>query len=356
MLHENAKPKPEYKYQPILKYGIPNMSPESLDYDRFWSEEKRRCMEGYKPPDGVWIPGTYYYHLNHRPISRLRYEFDPKILNKTIVARPLYRDGNHFIHENVDRRRKENRGGIIILKGRQMGVTDDMVGIVDHTSRFFISAQCCYGTPDPDQLANFYVKFGIGNDGVSEAFSQPLKVKNVDQRQMGLEYDTPFGKKTLGSESIIFTSAIPKSAVFKGKNFVLSVIDEVGMFGKGKKEKDLGKGSRAVTLSQFWGDTVDCWKRGDSWYGFPILLGTVDQINYAKNTDLEKFWMNCDLYDLERLLLPADYMYGDCIDLHTGISDRPRARNIILKKRKKLDQLEDKTDYWKEVQNHPLNE
>lgn len=357
MAHPNTIPKPSCKYQPMLSdTGYRYMSPESLDFQRFWGEEKRRCLEGYKPPDGVWIPGSYYFALNHRPISRLRYDFDPKGMNKNIIARPLYRDGNHFIYENIERRKKENKGGILILKGRQKGITDDMVALLDYTMRFYISAQVSYATPDKDQLANFYVKFAVGYEGVPDAFSQPFKVENMEKRQMGLEYDTPFGKKTLGSESIIFTSAIPKSAVFKGKNFILSVIDEVGMFGKGKKEKDMGKGSKAVTLSQFWGDTVDCWKRGDAWYGFPIFLGTVDQINYAKNTDLEKFWNNPELYDLERLLLPADYMYGNCIDLTTGISDRPAARKLIYAHRKKLDQLEDKTDYWKAVQNNPLNE
>ena len=49
---------------------FPNKNPNSLYY-KFWSEEARRCREGYvRERDGEWIPGTYYFQLNYAPLLR----------------------------------------------------------------------------------------------------------------------------------------------------------------------------------------------------------------------------------------------------------------------------------------------
>ena len=49
---------------------FPNKNPNSLYY-KFWSEEARRCREGYiRESDGEWIPGAYYFQLNYAPLLR----------------------------------------------------------------------------------------------------------------------------------------------------------------------------------------------------------------------------------------------------------------------------------------------
>lgn len=42
----------------------------SRDYYSFWEEEDRRCRYGYST-GGLWIPGRYYFYLNHFPILRV---------------------------------------------------------------------------------------------------------------------------------------------------------------------------------------------------------------------------------------------------------------------------------------------
>ena len=44
-----------------MKYG-------SAEYLRFWNKEVDRCKNGYKPSNGVWIPGSYYFYLNYASI------------------------------------------------------------------------------------------------------------------------------------------------------------------------------------------------------------------------------------------------------------------------------------------------
>ena len=56
-----------------MKHGCytflrPNSNPHS-EYRKFWTEEKRRCYEGYvRESDGEWITGLCYWFLNYNPM------------------------------------------------------------------------------------------------------------------------------------------------------------------------------------------------------------------------------------------------------------------------------------------------
>lgn len=46
----------------------PNSNPHS-EYRKFWTEEKRRCYEGYvRESDGEWVTGLCYWFLNYNPM------------------------------------------------------------------------------------------------------------------------------------------------------------------------------------------------------------------------------------------------------------------------------------------------
>jgi hypothetical protein len=49
----------------------PNNHPGS-DWMKFWSEESRRCLEGYVRDDGEWITGEHYWYLNYCPILKAK--------------------------------------------------------------------------------------------------------------------------------------------------------------------------------------------------------------------------------------------------------------------------------------------
>ena len=66
----------DYFRQPALhfmKHGCytflrPNSNPHS-EYRKFWTEEKRRCYEGYvRESDGEWVTGLCYWFLNYNPM------------------------------------------------------------------------------------------------------------------------------------------------------------------------------------------------------------------------------------------------------------------------------------------------
>ena len=56
-----------------MKHGCytflrPNSNPHS-EYRKFWTEEKRRCYEGYvRESDGEWVTGLCYWFLNYNPM------------------------------------------------------------------------------------------------------------------------------------------------------------------------------------------------------------------------------------------------------------------------------------------------
>jgi len=227
--------KPCLKYSPVIADPPPPMREDSKEYQSYWREEIRRCQEGYKPPDGVWIPGSYYRHLNHRPIKRRRYkEFDPgPYSKKKIISYALYRDLDHELHQKIYELRKESkRIGAILLKGRRKGASDDITSIVEHELLFNTEAECFYATPDLEALSKIKEKFATALSTVNPQMTQPFTVENVDARKLGMEVDSPWGKHTLGSESILYTSQIPKPSIWKGGAFSLGVTDEIGTFGK----------------------------------------------------------------------------------------------------------------------------
>src|SRR3990167_5589583 len=55
------------KYRKYTNF-FPNKNPQS-EYAKFWTEEKRRCLEGYvRESDGEWISGYNYFYWNYAPI------------------------------------------------------------------------------------------------------------------------------------------------------------------------------------------------------------------------------------------------------------------------------------------------
>lgn len=55
--------KDTYRFSPVITDGIPLLRKGSFEYNNWWKEQRRRCLEGYTV-DGVTITGLHYFYLN----------------------------------------------------------------------------------------------------------------------------------------------------------------------------------------------------------------------------------------------------------------------------------------------------
>lgn len=71
----------------LFKQTIPKIHPLSLQRNKFWKEEKRRCIEGFWA-EGKWMPGVLYFFVNHWHIE-LNLTANSK---QKVVSKPFLRD------------------------------------------------------------------------------------------------------------------------------------------------------------------------------------------------------------------------------------------------------------------------
>lgn len=124
------------KYSPVIfdKYlkDYRSFKVNSSEYFQFWKEQKQRMLHGYKPTNGEWIPGNYYFYLNFSKIHGLT----PGAKRKTMIS-PLYRDQDHEYYLEVHWAKhgdgKDNKGGygIIVLKARRKGFSQPNSSLIE---------------------------------------------------------------------------------------------------------------------------------------------------------------------------------------------------------------------------------
>lgn len=92
---------------------------------RYWSEQAKRCVHGYKKPGDIWIPGYMYWYLNFTPIKLTQSNEDDGDLNKRVQASrvsgfPEFRDGVYDYYMYLDEAEK-NGEHAVLFKTRGVG-------------------------------------------------------------------------------------------------------------------------------------------------------------------------------------------------------------------------------------------
>lgn len=96
------------------------------EYMEFWDEETRRCLEGYRAPDGDWISGYNYFYLNYCPIQRIVRKEITNSKGKKVIKRvkdlefPDFYDYDSYFFNAVDEAEEEGKH-MIVLKSRRKG-------------------------------------------------------------------------------------------------------------------------------------------------------------------------------------------------------------------------------------------
>jgi hypothetical protein len=285
-------------YSPVLFDN--NLDPSRLKkgtaaYHRFWEEQYRRCIDGYKPTGGSWIPGNYYFYLNFSNIS----VFDTKI-NRKKMGPPLYRDQDH---------------------------------------EYFVeakNAECGMGAQKEHYVSDFYKKLLMSYNNIYPQFRNKYLLQNKDIFKSGYKekQDGIWVEKGMGS--MCYFRLIEKPDTFRGTSLTWWIVDEAG---------------EVINLKQVYFANEECFREGAHQYGCPIIGGTSNKMSHDSD-DFMQMWYKAEEYNLKRFFVPASKVYHGFFDRKTGISDTEGAALDI--KARLAEKVDDKAAWYTFKQEMPL--
>lgn len=83
------------------KYGYYTNAPvDTLEYNRYWDEQERRCLEGYTV-DGIRVTGDHYFYLNFSRMDKHDGNDSSKTSNK-VEDFPDFWDGDYIYYHVLD--------------------------------------------------------------------------------------------------------------------------------------------------------------------------------------------------------------------------------------------------------------
>jgi hypothetical protein len=364
------------KYEPIIKgpgfcpnpvavYGIPDYADSEINphvegtiaHEDYWNEQVDRCLNGYTT-GGIFIPGRYYYYLNFCLISTpKRGEHLPEFVDLDLEFFNLV--------EHV----KKEKQGIISLKRRRAGVSFKVAhGVFGYGLRF--NANAYHGgvvAGLSDYADDFYDKFKETNSRVPPELRLNTLTKSADEWLAGYEYNENGLWLRDGSFNSVSVKTANKNAnVFKGK-----ALDDCGF----------EEGGEFDNLLQTYNATEACFmaEKGRM-VGTPYVWGTAGDLK-AASKDFKAMLADADTYKLVPFDILGDRImvgffvgsinsdnqseetvpnimekYGDLSrEQILGCEDTEATIDHVLKNRKRLAKGTDKTKYYEDFRNFPLN-
>ena len=290
-------------------------------YHRFWTEQYERCINGYHPHGGSWIPGNYYFYLNFCMISA----FDKKIKRKRPLP-PLYRDQDHeyFVEAN---KAKEEGYGLIVLKARRKGFSFMNANILLHDWTFYPGAENGMGAQKEHYVSDFYKKLLLTYNNIHPRFRNHWLLKNdvlfkggYKEKENGIWVDK-------GTGSMTYFRLIEKPDTFRGTSLGWWVVDEAG---------------EVINLKQVYFANEECFREGAYQYGCPIIGGTSNKMSHDSE-DFMQMWYKAEDYNLKRFFVPASKVYYPFFSEETGVSDTAAAEKDI---KKRLAEKKDDKEAW----------
>ena len=322
-------------YRPIPNHGHPKLDQNSLIYQDYWEEEMNRCINGYKPIGGDWIPGNYYWYLNYYMILGN----DGSNGNRKTLIYPWYRDMDKEYFMLFDTCRKEGKG-MIVIKARDKGFSYMNSGLVGHEFTFFPHSEVGIAAGLGVTANSFFEKTKKGLMNQHPNFRHGWLKDTKDVLRAGYRQKNAEGRWEIsGYQSVIHCRTMDDPEVYKGERLSIMIFEEAGEF---KRLKNAYMSSRA------------CFMDGALQYGVPIVGGTGGDID-AASADFMDMYYNPDAFNLIPMFIPASRALHGFFSPNTGVDDEQKAYEYIESERTKI--LEgggDSKAYNLHLQNYPL--
>lgn len=243
----------------------------TIDYDNFWDEEEKRCMEGYTV-GGVRITGRHYYYLNYCQIKLIpTCEKTGKPLSQTKVKGfPRFLDHNYYYLLELEKNMAEGpwkdypKRGNVVTKGRRKGHTYVVSGAVFSYNYTFIPESMnmlAAGEKDHFKVTLDAIHDSLNNIneytawGKKRLINQRLHIKSgyLEQDQGGIYVEKGYRSEI---RAISFADNPFKSI---GESCTVVAFEEAGKFDG---------------LVKSIGITEPTYREGETMIGIPICYGT----------------------------------------------------------------------------------
>lgn len=322
------------KYSPVREFNWKRLAEGSVEYDDFWEDQIDRCINGYKPSGGTWIPGQYYFYLNFCKID----VYDEKT-GRRRRNNPHYRDQDHEYFIEIDEAKKGGYG-LIVLKARRKGFSVmNANGVMLHEYCFYPDSENGVGAQKESYVKDFRGRL------LKTYHELPSELKPAELHNNEFHLMSGYKEKQedgswaeLGMKSQIHFRSMEKPNAFRGTALTFMIFEEAGEF---------------QNLRAAYQANEECFKDGIHQYGVPIIGGTSNQMQ-VESDDYQEMFYNAQDYNLKPLFFPASKCLPGFFDFTKGQSDINKAEQYILSKQKSRKEGNNITQYFSYLQEMPL--
>lgn len=246
-------------------------------YATYWTEERRRCIEGYEPivngkPCGLKISGEYYFYLNYCRIKQIG-KNESTGETTEVVGFPTFCQMDYYYFMELDARENPHKYGlpasykksIILAKARRLGFSYKNAGGATYKYTFYKNVKVCIVSQKGEKAVETFEKCLDNIDFLTKytEFGGPHIRRSLNKQSMkgSIKAGTTDKKgNEKGRKSEIYTVSLNKRAdAAAGGGCVRVIFEEAGMV------KDLAKA---------WSFTEPTLRSGKLYKGIGIVFGT----------------------------------------------------------------------------------
>lgn len=290
---------------PVILEGVTMATPGSYEHFDWYTEERRRCLEGYQAGD-IKITGYHYWYLNYWKIRRADGES-----GKRLMA-PRFLDMDHEFFWEMDAAIKAKED-LLAFKARQKGFSykSSSIAACDYTFIPDSYTIICSGDAEFSEHTFKMAKTGLAGIADTE-FYKNAYIDNRNLLHSGYEIIDELGRESVqGYNSVIhrITGSTPQCNI--GKSASKVIYEEVGKFPNiiaTKGYTDPGLEQQGVKT------------------GFQLLIGTGGEENESIE-EVEKMMYNPKIYGLRSY--ENKWSDVDFLELEGGLKDTRRVAYFI---------------------------
>ena len=261
---------------------VPRFHPESLDYEQWWEEQTRRCIDGWKD-GGFSCSPVHYYHLNFKRINML-----DVATGATIMEHPYFSyEDQELFNITQECKTHPDKPGIILITGRGWGKSFYTASVVEHEFTFTDVSECFVSASTAPFANRLWQKIEAGLNSQPSEIKRALIAEPADEIQSGFEDRDP---------------ATGQWRVYDDQSFIRKVVyDSDPDKTRGSRPnlhifEEIGSWTGAASLLDCYKKTEASWRRGKFITTLPIYIGTGGAMDTGGSIDAKLMFENPEEY------------------------------------------------------------